>query len=287
MKKLLPILVAGIVFVAALAFMRPEPTVPVPVAAADLPEGHIIVAADLQTRQMPNSAVPPATIIDSAALVGETIRLPRVAGDFFYASALGGEQLELAPNERAIAVHVTDSGGLSGLIKPGDYVGLTATLQGSLTILGEKDDQEKTISGAYSKYLTGGLRVLYISPDFIALDPAASSPADSGASSAFSSSNSRQRRTDGVVVVAVPVDAQVLAYDFLRFNSESEATWIYLVDLLPALDSSGDISISLLLEPRAPAAITTSGMFVPDLIRPLRFAAQSPTETPTPDTLVP
>ncbi len=68
------------------------------------------------------------------------------------------------------------------------------------------------------------------------------------------------------MVLAVPVDARVILYDFLLHNQESEARWVYLVDLLPALDASGEVSLSLVLEPKNPADFTTSGVFLPDLL---------------------
>ena len=58
MKRILPLLIAGLVFAAALFLLRPEPTVPVVTAARTLPVGHKIAEGDLTLAQYPKSLVP-------------------------------------------------------------------------------------------------------------------------------------------------------------------------------------------------------------------------------------
>jgi pilus assembly protein CpaB len=277
MQKLIPFFIAVAAFIGALFLMRPEERLPLVVAARDLPAGHALVAADLEVRQIPASLAPEAALRDPAGLHGQTLRVARTAGDYLYPDNLGGEDLQLAADERALAIHVSDSAGLAGLLKPGDRVGLTVTFAGQ-TMAAEEDRQR---TGAYAKTLAGGLRVLYISPDFAALDPAESAP-PAGESGGFAANGAvRQRKTDGVVVLAVPVDLQVIPYDFLSYGVASESRPVNLIDLLPALDQSRDVALSLALEPKQPRAFTTSGVFLPDLVV---APGPSPTPTETPET---
>jgi len=255
MKKLLPIVIAIPVFLLALLLMRPEATTPVVVAAMDLPEGHTLAATDLTVSQVPQSQAPQGAFSDPAQLVGQTLRVFRGTGDVIYPSHLGGEVIVLAPDERAVAIHVTDAAGLAGLIRPGDTVGVTAVM----------DSQE----GPFAKTVANGLRVLYISPEFKASqgDPSAftasSSPSDPFAGGAASQS---PRETEGTVVLAVPVEAITIGYDFSTFGVNSESRLVSLTDLLPALDLVTNIRLSLFLEPDAPEFFITSGVFLPNLV---------------------
>lgn len=260
MKRILPLLIAGLVFAAALFLLRPEPTVPVVTAARMLPVGHQIAEGDLTLAQYPKSLVPEGAFVEATAVIGQTLSMTRSAGDVLYPANLGGEKLVLAPGERAVALQVTDAAGLAGLLKPGDHVGLTAVIF----------DQD----GAFSKNVANGLRVLYVSPDFAAQDPLEGA-ADSGGSQ-FSATSTRSRATQGTVVLAIPTDAQFLAYDFASFGVESETRLLFLVDLLPALDNAQNVQLSLVLEPDQPDELITSGVYLPDLV-----ITPGPSPTPT------
>ena len=210
MKRIFPMLIAALVFVLAIILMRPERTVPVVIASHDLLSGHLIQLQDLEVRQMPDSLVPAGAFRDPSELAGLTLSVSRTSGDFLYPANMGGEQIVLAKDERAIAIQVSDSAGLAGLLKPGDRVGVTAV------IFGPGSGQ-----GAFAKAISGGLRVLYISPDFQALDPMEAIPqdADPGAGTAsFATSPVRTRDDKGTVVLAVPTQARSLAYDFAGFR---------------------------------------------------------------------
>lgn len=269
MKQWIPFFIAALAFSISLLLMRPETRVPVVVAAADLPAGHRLVEGDLAVRDVPVSLAPEDAMDATGSLTGQTLRVPRTAGDALYAAHLGSESLELAPGERAVALHVGDSSGLAGLLKPGDRVGITVTFAGQT--LGA---EEPARSGSYGKVLAGGLRVLYISPDFTALDPLEASPPPGGGLAPAGAA--RQRQTEGVVVLAVPVEAQVIPYDFLAYGVASASRPVSLIDLLPALDQSRDVALSLSLEPDVAQAFTTSGVFLPDLV-------VAPGPSPTPD----
>jgi hypothetical protein len=114
------------------------------------------------------------------------------------------------------------------------------------------------------------LRVLYISPEFKAAQGAGSSSATSVSSSSFTdgvnSSSERPRELEGTVVLAIPVDAITIGYDFSTLGVNSESRLVSLTDLLPALDSVDTVRLSLFLEPDAPELFITSGLFLPDLV---------------------
>ena len=271
MKRFLPLLIAGLVFLFALLLMQPEATVPIVAAALDLPAGHVIVEADLQVLALPESQAPVGAFSDPLAVIGERVKIPRTAGDVIFPAHLGGEDILLAPDERAVAIHVTDSGGLAGLLKPGDHVGITAILP------------DPSGSGTFGKAVIGGLRVLYISPSFTAENPPAEASAQSGESSPFgasSSLNNTERDESGTVVLAVPITARVVGYDFAAYGVPNDARRVYAVDLLPALDQAGNAHLSLYLEPQQAQGFVSSGVYLPDLVR---TPGPSPTPTETPE----
>lgn len=265
MKKLLPILIAVPVFLFALTMMRPEATVPVVVAAYDLPEGRTLMDTDLQVQQLPRSQAPQGAIDDPVKIIGQTLGVFRGTGDAIFVTHLGGEEIILASEERAVALHVSDASGLAGLIRTGDTVGVTAVMESS--------------EGPYAKTVANGLRILYISPEFKAIQQPQTAPASSGGAFSGGSPSSSQppRVLEGTVVLAVPVDAVTVGYDFSSFGVNSESQLVYLTDLLPALDLVSNVQLSLFLEPESPEAFVTSGLFLPNLI-----ITPGPSPTPTP-----
>ena len=58
MRKVLPYVVSGLVFLVALALVQPEPTFPMIVAARNLPAGHTIVDGDLAIEEVPERLLP-------------------------------------------------------------------------------------------------------------------------------------------------------------------------------------------------------------------------------------
>lgn len=269
MKKLFPLLIAGVVFLIALILIRPEATTEVVVASRDLPAGHALSMDDLTLQQFPKSLAPTGGYAETDLLIGQTLRVDRTAGDVLYPTHLGGETIVLAKDERALALQVTDSAGLAGLLRPGDMVGVTAVIFGS------------SGQGAFSKTISGGFRVLYISPEFQAADPFEVNPPPQATSSPLSGSQGSTRREDsGTVVLAVPIQAAVVAYDFAAFGVESAAKVINILDLLPALDHATNVELSLFLEPENPKSFITSGVYLPDLVI-TPGPSPTPTETPS------
>jgi pilus assembly protein CpaB len=269
MKKLLPIVIAIPVFLLALLFMRPEATTPIVVATMDLSEGHTLAAADVTVSQVPKSQAPEGAFSDPSQVVGQTLRVFRGAGDVINPSHLGGEVIILASDERAVAIHVTDAVGLAGLIRPGDTVGVTAVMEGQ--------------DGPFAKTVAGGLRVLYISPEFKAAQGSQSTSSTTSSSDPFAGSSSTtsqsRRETEGTVVLAVPVEAITIGYDFSTFGVNSESRLVSLTDLLPALDLVANVQLSLFLEPDRPESFITSGVFLPNLVI---TPGPTPTATPCP-----
>lgn len=278
----LPKILALVGLVAAIFYFssQKQETVTVVVAAADLPAGHTLTADDVTAAEVLASSVSGAAYSDPAAVVGQTLRVARLHGDVIAAEHLGGQTLELQPDERAVGVLVTDSAGLAGLLKPGDRVGITA-------IVRESD-------GTYSKAVAEGLRVLYVSPEFSALDPLSTrrvEAVDGNVTTSVGATDTRD--TEGTVVLAVPVKAQVVAYDFAAFGVQSETRLVNLVDLLPALDAASNVTLSLYLQPETSKSFRSPGVFVPDLVvtpgpsptpTPTAFGGNVPSGTPMPTT---
>lgn len=281
MKKIVPIVLAIFAFAVALVMNQPEPQVKLIVAAVDLPEGRILTSSDLTTRAMPKSLAPDGAIPVVEAVLGQRLRIPRSAGDPILASHLGGETLALQASERAIALSVSAAQGLAGLLKPGDRVGVTVIVNNG--------------QHTFAKYLAGGLRILWLDPAF-RRDPAplpTPQPASDSASmgGAFSAppvavSADSGAAAKGLIVLAVPISAQSLIYDFSLAGADSKVRPLYLIDLLPALSAQG-AQFGLVLEPERADEAYTSGIILQEIaVTPgpthTPTAVTSPTEVPSP-----
>jgi pilus assembly protein CpaB len=114
---------------------RRVPTQPVVVAAQDLPEGHVLMASELQVVHLPTAAVPRDAfpIIDSVA--GRVTRVPVFHGEALVPGRLAplgsgaGLEVKIAPGKRAMAVKIDEVAGLSGLIQPNSRVDVLVTLK--------------------------------------------------------------------------------------------------------------------------------------------------------------
>jgi len=270
MKKWMPFGIALLVFVVALALNQPEAQVNVVVAAADLSEGRVLANGDLTVKPMPKSLAPAGAVSDPQQLLGQRLRVARSAGDPVLPAHLGGEALELKPNERAVALRVNAAQGLAGLLKPGDRVGVTVVVTAN--------------QQTYAKYLAGGLRVLWVDPAFrraeaptpvVTPDASSSLPGLGGGMASLTMGAA----DSGLVVLAVPIDAQSVVYDFSLLGAASETLPVYLVDLLPALAAQG-AQFGLVLEPEQAAEAITSGLAL-QAIAVTPAATFTPTPTPT------
>lgn len=161
MKKIIPIALAVIAFLIVLFLLNPPAQVQVAVAAADLAQGHVIVAKDIVIKYYPKEIVPLDVVTNPASVVGLTMMVNRSQGDMLRKSSVGVDSLNLQPDERAVAINVNNVSGFAGLLRAGDKVGISAII--SLSNLGEQ--------GTYGKVTIENLRVLYLSPEFITIDP--------------------------------------------------------------------------------------------------------------------
>ena len=274
MKKLFPIILAAIVFVAALTLMRPAPSRTVVVAAYDLRAGHALSESDLALKPVPEEVLSDDTLEDISLAVGQTLRIDRGQGDTIRASQLGS-LIQLEPDERAVAVQITDPTGVAGLLTPGQKVGLVASIP----------QNDFAASGTFSKAAIENLRVLYIDPQYAAnLDanvPVGTPESGFGATAGI---NTDDRAKDGTVILAVPVDMQTIFYDFSATGAVSETRQVNVLELLSALGATDGTQITLYLMPSEESSdFSSPGLWLPDLIRtPLPTATPTPIFTPTP-----
>ena len=270
-KKIIKIIISLLALLAVIFLYRAQEgkTMAVYVARHNLPEGYTLTAQDVEKVDLPVSSVPQGAFADTTGLVGETLSLPRTTQDVILRSHLGGRTWELAGDERAIGIEVTDSAGLAGLLKPGDYVGVNAVINGS--------------EGSYAKVVTDGLRVLYISPTFLAEEPKLEAEGESLMGSSGGGID-QPRDEEGVVILAVPVARQIIAYNFTDFGVESKTRPVNVIELLSALDHAAQVDLSLFMDPDQRESFLTSGVHLPDLvITPDPSPTPTQTPTPTPD----
>ena len=194
MKKLLPIILAAVAFIAVLLFLSPTPDETVLVASTNISVGHVIEPGDLVSMDLPKDMIPDDAVRNPEEVVGMTLAVGRTEGDVIRLSTIGTEPLALLPNERAVAITVNNASGLAGLLRPGDSVGVTAVIAMSGGAEG---------SGTFSKSTIENLRVLYLSPEFQALDP--DNNILTNTTDNTTASVEKDRRTEGAVVLAVPV----------------------------------------------------------------------------------
>jgi len=268
MKKIFPILIAAIVFLIAFAVLRPAPSRLVAVAAHDIKAGHVIAEQDIELKAVPAEILAEDVVTDAALVIGQPLRIDRGKGDVIRTSHIGN-LVTLQPNERAISVRITDGNGVSGLLTPGQTVGVIATIP----------QNNSDVSGTFSKSTIEGLRVLYIDPRFAASQEAnvVLSEATPSGISGLSGLNTEERAREGSVILAVPVDLLTIFYDFSATGALSESRSVNALELLAALSYTDGASITLYLMPgENPVQFTSPGLWLPDLIK-------TPMPTPTLD----
>ncbi len=268
MKKAFPIILAAIIFVVALVLLRPAPSRAVVVAAADLRAGHVLTDADLTMMSVPNSALASDVVTDKSLVIGQPLRIDRGQGDVIRASQVGN-LIQVQPNERAVAVKITDSTGVAGLLVPGQQVGIVASIP----------EQNAGGSGIFSKAMIEGLRVLYIDPTFAANVNANTVP-QATQSASLSGINTNERATTGTVLLAVPVNLQTVFYDeSSQQGGTSQTRTVNALELLSALSSMDGANVTLYLMPQVAAQkFTSPGLWLPNLV----VGVDTPTPTATP-----
>jgi pilus assembly protein CpaB len=274
MKKILPIIGMIIIFLVAMTLLRPAPSANVLVAAADMKVGHVIADQDVQIQAMPTNIVPPDAILGAVDAVGQPLRIDRGQGDILRLSQLGSVA-KLEPNERAIAVKITDASGLAGLLYPGQLVGVVAVVP-----VGKTDSEGNDNNGSFSKAAIEGLRVLYVDPLWSASKAEVSiSPKGTPQANALSGGvQTNERAKEGSVILAVPIELQSIIYDFSgTTGAPNEQRSVNALELLAALNLTDGAQLSLYLVPSEGATkFTSPGLYVPDIA-----VLPQPTATPT------
>ncbi len=256
MKRILPIILAAVAFIAVLLFLSPTPDETVLVASTNLSAGHVLEEGDLLSAVVPQDMLPDDAVMDPNEVVGMTLTIGRSEGDIIRLSNIGTDALTLAPRERAVAITVNNASGLAGLLRPGDYVGVTAVIE--MTGGGS--------AGTFSKSTIEDLRVLYLSPEFEALDP--DNNLLENATDNTTAAVQQERRTEGAVVLAVPITQETIFYDFQNVEPELgvKQRVVNTIELLTALDASGSAKLYLFLMPRDAETMVTSGLWLPELV---------------------
>jgi len=272
MKKIFPIVIAAVVFIAAFVMLRPAPSRSVVVAAYDLRAGHVLQDKDLVMMSVPDSALASDVITNKSMLIGQPLRIDRGQGDVIRASQIGN-LIQLDAGERAVAVNVTDATGVAGLLVPGETVGVVASIP-------QQDSQQQ--NGMFSKATIEGLRVLYIDPRFAANMDANTVPQATPQSSSVLEGGvtTQDRATTGSVLLAVPTSLQIVFYDFTAAGSVSQTRSVNALELLAALDSTASASATLYMMPQNGTAtkFTSPGLWLPSLVT---TPGPTPTITPT------
>jgi pilus assembly protein CpaB len=256
MKKILPVLLAAVAFIVVLLILSPTPEENVLVAAYDLSMGHVMEAGDVVYATFPKDMVPEDAVYEPDDIIGLTLLTGRSQGDIIRFSNIGSEPMALAPNERAVAITVNNASGLAGLLRAGDMVGITAIIDSSN--VGE--------SGTYSKAAIENLRVLYLSPEFQAVDPNENVLTNSTDNT--TATVSTDRKTEGALVLAVPIAEDTIVYDFQNVEPElgTQKRTINVVEMLTALESSDNARLYVYLMPRNAEKMVSSGLWLPELV---------------------
>jgi pilus assembly protein CpaB len=98
------------------------------VAAGDIPERSVIQEAMLKTVHMPAELIQSDAIMDLKSAVGKIAKIKILQGDaltakkLFTDAGMDGFIGGIPYDKRAISISITDTTGVSGFAKPGDYV---------------------------------------------------------------------------------------------------------------------------------------------------------------------
>ncbi|HET7456668.1 MAG TPA: Flp pilus assembly protein CpaB [Gemmatimonadaceae bacterium] len=136
-------------------------TVPVIVAAQDLPEGSRIERISVTANQYPAAAVPSGAYSTPDSVVGRVTRVAVFKGEAIVPGRLAppgtgpGLEVKITPGKRAMAVKINDVVGLSGLIQPNSRVDVLVTLR----------DEQNAQSRQQAKVFMSNMRVLSVGTD--------------------------------------------------------------------------------------------------------------------------
>ncbi len=166
---------------------------------------------------------------------------------------------------------------MAGLLRPGDLVGLTAVIES-----GSASEQ-----GTYSKSTVENLRVLYLSPEFLATEDSTNTVTNTTDNT--TATTKTDRKSTGALVLAVPIDSETVSYDFTDVEPELgiQKRVVSVVEMLAALEASDNAKLFIYLMPKDADKMVTSGLWLPELI--IKPYKPTPTlnplllETPVPE----
>ncbi len=283
---LLVTLVAALAGVLTLVYLRSlRADTPVVVAAQPIAVGARLAAGDLQIKLVRRGDALPNALSRIEDAVGQVISTQRLPGDQVTADMLGNQAISaiaagLAPDHRAVAVKVTRSSGLAGILRPGDYVSLIAVVQPDprlqvINDLSLDDQPEETATPApafstpaatpgygpiipespFARVTASGLRVLLVPQTFRYEEVTASGTDSQGFAMAQSSLAGQQ---DSVVVLDVPVTP-------VTVEGIDGPMTISLPELIALLDTHARVYLAL--EPATDvAAVRAPGVAIEQIV---------------------
>jgi len=281
-----------LVFLLLAAFLgslrNTQPTV---VATRPLPAGARLTANVLAVKEIHTSARLPNALSSIQDAEGQVLTIARSTGDQITADMLGDQAVvgiaaQLEPGHRAVAIRVTQAGGLAGIIRPGDRVAIVAVIDprqaeaetsylqpigeipsipgATSTITGPETMTETTASAVQSTvaYVAiSGLRILLV-PQSFRYEEVLPEEDSSGLFTVARTTASAQQ--ESVILLDVPVEPVEVAG--IRISP---------VTLLPLLDARAQIY--LVMEPVQDDGIrVTTGANLGELYRSILKQAPAP-----------
>ena len=281
-----------LVFLLLAAFLgslrNTQPTV---VATRPLPAGARLTANVLAVKEIHTSARLPNALSSIQDAEGQVLTIARSTGDQITADMLGDQAVvgiaaQLEPGHRAVAIRVTQAGGLAGIIRPGDRVAIVAVIDprqaeaetsylqpigeipsipgATSTITGPETMTETTASAVQSTvaYVAiSGLRILLV-PQSFRYEEVLPEEDSSGLFTVARTTASAQQ--ESVILLDVPTEPVEVAG--IRISP---------VTLLPLLDARAQIY--LVMEPVQDDGIrVTTGANLGELYRSILKQAPAP-----------
>ncbi|MCC6189051.1 MAG: hypothetical protein IT318_08445 [Anaerolineales bacterium] len=258
---------AGILTLVFLLSLRAD--TPVVVAVNPVAVGARLAEGDLQIKLVRQADALPGALSRIEDAIGQVISTQRLPGDQITVSMLGNQALSaiaagLEPDHRAVAVKVTRSSGLAGILRPGDFVTLIAVVQpdtqfnaldvvslpnvpGATTTPGASGPAPTATPGygpvvpesPFARVTASGLRVLLV-PQTFRYEEVSTSGTDSQGFAMAQSSLSGQQ--ESVIVLDVPVTP-------ITVTGIDGPMEVSLPELIALLDTHAEVYLAL--EPAA------------------------------------
>src|SRR5690606_33215827 len=117
--------------------IEPEITIPVMVAAKELPQGGTIVLEDLAMKALPPDYVPDEVLRQPEQAVGRVPRERILAQEFIREERLADPEAGVGLNAiiprgmRALSINISNASAVSGFLNPGNYVDVLVTIPGA------------------------------------------------------------------------------------------------------------------------------------------------------------